>query len=115
MRDRVGGLDVSLFGGEPEAVLRGRPGELLATRDGAICRATGDGAVWIPSLQRRREGERRFAKLPATLALGRARLAGVPALPLAPRPAGRGRPTARSATRSAARSASCTSPSPTGR
>jgi len=34
-----------LFGGQEEHLLRGRPGEVLAQRDGAICRATGDGAV----------------------------------------------------------------------
>ena len=29
------------------------PGTILAQRDGAICRATTDGAVWIPQLRRR--------------------------------------------------------------
>ncbi len=31
--------------------LRGRPGEIIATRNGAICRATVDGAVWITHLK----------------------------------------------------------------
>ncbi|OKI58339.1 hydrogenase maturation protein [Streptomyces sp. MJM1172] len=60
-----------LHGGHPEDRLRGRPGELLATRAGAICRATRDGAVWIPELRARREpGRPAPVKLPAALALG---------------------------------------------
>ncbi|GAA1424883.1 hydrogenase maturation protein [Streptomyces thermospinosisporus] len=72
-----------LHGGHAEHRLRGRPGELLATRAGAVCRATTDGAVWIPELrQRSRPGEPRACKLPATLALaGR-----LPRLPEAPLP-----------------------------
>ncbi|MFF5029548.1 hydrogenase maturation protein [Streptomyces collinus] len=52
--DEVLGHEVFLHGGHPEDELRGRPGELLATRAGAVCRATGDGAVWIPELRPRR-------------------------------------------------------------
>ncbi|MFI7500976.1 hydrogenase maturation protein [Streptomyces sp. NPDC049687] len=60
-----------LHGGHPERVLRGRPGELLATRAGAICRATTDGAVWIPELRPRRlPGRPPTFKLPAVQALG---------------------------------------------
>ncbi|MFJ5547660.1 enoyl-CoA hydratase-related protein [Streptomyces sp. NPDC093225] len=60
-----------LHGGHPEDRLRGRPGELLATRAGAICRATTDGAVWIPELRAPRvPGGPVPVKLPATLALG---------------------------------------------
>ncbi|MFD3923189.1 hydrogenase maturation protein [Streptomyces sp. NPDC058595] len=60
-----------LHGGHAEDTLRGRPGELLATRHGAICRATVDGAVWIPELRpRRRAGGPATFKLPAVLALG---------------------------------------------
>ncbi|MFD9533763.1 hydrogenase maturation protein [Streptomyces sp. NPDC060010] len=74
-----------LHGGRPEYELRGRPGELLATRDGAVCRATTDGAVWIPELRaRRRPGQPAPVKLPATLALAD-RLPPLPELP-APRP-----------------------------
>lgn len=47
-----------LHGGHPEDTLRGKPGELLATRSGAICRATVDGAVWIPELRPRRKARR---------------------------------------------------------
>ncbi|MCC9708356.1 enoyl-CoA hydratase-related protein [Streptomyces sp. MNU76] len=60
-----------LHGGHAEGVLRGCPGELLATRAGAICRATRDGAVWIPELRPRRvPGQPPTFKLPAVRALG---------------------------------------------
>ncbi|MFD3525033.1 enoyl-CoA hydratase-related protein [Streptomyces sp. NPDC058653] len=60
-----------LHGGHADDTLRGRPGELLATRSGAVCRATVDGAVWIPELRARRAaGGPATFKLPAALALG---------------------------------------------
>ncbi|QGV82403.1 hydrogenase maturation protein [Streptomyces ficellus] len=84
--DLLGG-EWFLHGGHPERGLRGRPGELLATRAGAICRATTDGAVWIPELRARTgHGEPRACKLPATVALGD-RLAALPDLPELPLPA----------------------------
>ncbi|MER6071682.1 hydrogenase maturation protein [Streptomyces sp. NPDC001817] len=52
--DELLGREVFLHGGHPEDRLRGRPGELLARRAGAVCRATRDGAVWIPELRPRR-------------------------------------------------------------
>ncbi|MFF3634584.1 enoyl-CoA hydratase-related protein [Streptomyces sp. NPDC002250] len=52
--DELLGREVFLHGGHPEDRLRGRPGELLATRYGAVCRATRDGAVWIPELRPRK-------------------------------------------------------------
>lgn len=70
-----------LHGGHPEDHLRGEPGRVLATRDGAICRATTDGAVWIPELRaRRRPGGPATFKLPAVTALGE-RLPDVPEIP----------------------------------
>jgi putative two-component system protein, hydrogenase maturation factor HypX/HoxX len=86
--DEIGGLGVFLYGGYEEERLRGEPGALIATRDGAICRATGDGAVWIPSLKHTGEGH---FKLPATMVLGPELLAGVPDLLLAPQDASPGR------------------------
>ena len=86
--DEIGGLGVFLYGGYEEEHLRGAPGALLATRDGAVCRATGDGAVWIPSLKRVGDGH---FKLPATIVLGPELLDGVPDLPLAPHSASPGR------------------------
>ncbi|MFB7509244.1 enoyl-CoA hydratase-related protein, partial [Streptomyces broussonetiae] len=53
--DELMGREVFLHGGHPEDRLRGRPGELLATRAGAVCRATRDGAVWIPELRPRKD------------------------------------------------------------
>ncbi|MEU6577598.1 hydrogenase maturation protein [Streptomyces sp. NPDC046805] len=52
--DELLGREVFLHGGHSEDRLRGRPGELLATRAGAVCRATADGAVWIPELRPRK-------------------------------------------------------------
>ena len=88
--DEIGGTGYYLAGGHPEDELRGEPGAILARRDGAICRATSDGAVWIPQLRRRPvdpeprgpggpggpRGPGTF-KVPATLAL-RGSLDGVP-------------------------------------
>ncbi|OQR66018.1 hydrogenase maturation protein [Streptomyces maremycinicus] len=69
--DTLLGGEWYLHGGHPESVLRGRPGELLATRAGAVCRATVDGAVWIPELRPRRlPGRPPTYKLPAVRALG---------------------------------------------
>ena len=51
--DQIGSTEYYLFGGHPEDELRGRPGTIVARRNGAICRATADGAVWIPQLRRR--------------------------------------------------------------
>ncbi|MGW7433505.1 hydrogenase maturation protein [Streptomyces sp. NPDC054861] len=71
VRDVLLGAEWFLHGGHAEDRLRGRPGELLATRAGAVCRATADGAVWIPELRARTGASRpRACKLPATLALG---------------------------------------------
>ncbi|MDX3802651.1 enoyl-CoA hydratase-related protein [Streptomyces sp. AK04-3B] len=69
--DTLLGGEWYLHGGHPESVLRGRPGELLATRAGAVCRATRDGAVWIPELRPRRgPGQPPTFRLPAVRALG---------------------------------------------
>jgi putative two-component system hydrogenase maturation factor HypX/HoxX len=76
--DVIGGSEYFLYGGYGEDHLRGEPGKIIARRDGAICRATVDGAVWIPQLRRRAvPGGPATCKLPATLAL-RGSLAGVP-------------------------------------
>jgi putative two-component system hydrogenase maturation factor HypX/HoxX len=82
--DQIGDTEYYLFGGHPEDELRGRPGTILARRNGAICRATADGAVWIPQLRRRpAPGDPATFKLPATLALRTSpggELDGVPVL-----------------------------------
>ena len=79
--DVIDGAEYFLCGGYEDDRLRGDPGAIIAVRDGAICRATADGAVWIPQLRRRRApGGPGTFKLPATLAL-RGSLAGVPRVP----------------------------------
>jgi putative two-component system hydrogenase maturation factor HypX/HoxX len=67
--DTVAGGEFHLFGVHPERSLRGRPGEIVATRDGAICRATIDGAVWITHLKHADPDGSAPFKLPATRAL----------------------------------------------
>ncbi|MGW7542382.1 hydrogenase maturation protein [Streptomyces sp. NPDC054770] len=79
--DELRGREVFLHGGHPEDELRGAPGELLATRAGAVCRATRDGAVWIPELRpRKNSGDPAPFRRPATDVLAD------PALPESPAP-----------------------------
>ncbi len=77
--DMLYGENYHLYDACAEETLHGEPGEIIAKRDGAICRATRDGAVWIGHLKRKAEGEPEL-KLPATLVLGE-RLADVPEVP----------------------------------
>ncbi len=49
--DELFGLPVFLYGAHYEDGLKGPPGTVIAKRDGAICRATVDGAVWITHLK----------------------------------------------------------------
>jgi putative two-component system hydrogenase maturation factor HypX/HoxX len=69
--DEIAGVDFHLFGVHRERGLRGAPGEIIAQRHGAICRATVDGAVWITQLRRSGPQHDHF-KLPATQALAQA-------------------------------------------
>ncbi len=78
--DTLGGELYYLYDACEEDSLRGKAGEVIARRHGAICRATRDGAVWIGHLKKILPGEKTF-KLPATLALGEA-LAQTPEAPL---------------------------------
>jgi putative two-component system protein, hydrogenase maturation factor HypX/HoxX len=71
--DAIEGTEFDLFGVHREQALRGRAGEIIAQRSGAICRATVDGAVWITHLTRRDTPQETFFKLPATRALALAR------------------------------------------
>jgi putative two-component system hydrogenase maturation factor HypX/HoxX len=78
--DEVCGEAVYLYDAHPEDALRGGPpGTVIARRDGAILRATVDGAVWIGHLKSKSDKEPTL-KLPATMVLG-AKLAGVPGTP----------------------------------
>ena len=80
--DTLLGLPCYLYGAHAEDVLRGTPGEIIATRDGAICRATGDGAAWITHLKQKGIDGEPYFKLPAAYVLGD-RLADVPEVPVA--------------------------------
>ncbi len=62
--DNVCGIECYLFGVWREDKFRGSPKEILAKRDGAICLATSDGAIWITHLK-----ELGGFKLPATYVL----------------------------------------------
>jgi putative two-component system protein, hydrogenase maturation factor HypX/HoxX len=70
--DVINDMEFHLFGAHAEGMLRGRPGEIIARRTGAICRATVDGAVWITHLKRRDRGVERHLKLPAVHGLAQA-------------------------------------------
>ena len=72
--DTIDGKRFHLFGAHPEQALAGPPGAFLAQRNGAVCRATVDGAVWITHLKGQDSATERHFKLPAARALG---LAGV--------------------------------------
>ena len=87
VRDDVLGVPVHLYDAHAEGGLealraRALPGAVIAQRDGAILRATRDGAVWITRLMRT-DGDEPRLKLPAQMVLGD-RLHGVPEAPLAP-------------------------------
>lgn len=68
----LGGLEVYLYGAHEEGSYRGKAGDIVARRDGAVCLATTDGAVWISTLQERCRGNRRGLKLPAAQVLAKA-------------------------------------------
>lgn len=68
--DTLCGQQFLLFDANQAPHLRGnRPGELIARSQGAVCRATIDGAVWIGHLKAKSEQAPPY-KLPATQALG---------------------------------------------
>ncbi len=71
VKDEILGVECYLFGAWREERLKGRPKEIVAKRDGAICLGTVDGAVWISHLKAP-EG----FKLPATYLL-KDRLKGI--------------------------------------
>jgi len=62
--DDILGVPCYLYGVHKEEKFRGKPKEILAKRDGAICLGTVDGAVWITHLK-----ELGGFKLPATYVL----------------------------------------------
>jgi putative two-component system protein, hydrogenase maturation factor HypX/HoxX len=63
--DQIFGLPVFLYGAHREDRLKGAPGAIIARRDGALCRATVDGAIWISHLKLKsetHEGACRYAE-----------------------------------------------------
>lgn len=64
VRDEIRGREYYLYDAKPEKRLSGVPGAVIARCNGAICRATIDGAIWIGHL-RDKQSSHPF-KLPAT-------------------------------------------------
>lgn len=67
--DEINGYEVYLYGPIAEPTLRGTPGELLAIRYDAVCRATSDGAIWIRQLKGKDIPNVPAIKLPAARVL----------------------------------------------
>ncbi|WP_045857120.1 enoyl-CoA hydratase-related protein [Teredinibacter purpureus] len=67
--DTIDGHEIYLFGASPEHQLTGKPGEILAIANGACCRATLDGAVWIRQLKCCDHNQLPAIKLPASCVL----------------------------------------------
>ncbi|WP_435626678.1 hydrogenase maturation protein [Candidatus Ferrigenium straubiae] len=79
--DQLRGDEYYLFDACAEDTLRGsEPGAIIARRNGAICRTTLDGAVWVGHLKRKSDGDLTL-KLPAAMAL-EGQLADIPEAPL---------------------------------
>ncbi len=79
VRTEIAGVSVNAFDAHLGGVA-GRPGQLLAHRDGAVLVGTGKGSVWLGHLKKP-DG----VKLPATIVL-RGRVRGIPLSPVAPYP-----------------------------
>jgi len=67
--DEIYGKPVFMFNAHKESHLTGKAGEIIATANHAICRATVDGAIWIGHLKPKMESDEKAIKLPATLVL----------------------------------------------
>jgi putative two-component system hydrogenase maturation factor HypX/HoxX len=77
VRDKLFGREVRLYDAHAAAKLAGEPGAIIARGDGALARATRDGAVWIGHV---REEHDKALKLPATYVFA-AECANLPAAP----------------------------------
>ncbi len=67
--DEINGSPCYLYNAHLEPTLRGKAGEIIATANHAICRATVDGAIWIGHLKFKSGETCRGIKLPATFVL----------------------------------------------
>jgi putative two-component system hydrogenase maturation factor HypX/HoxX len=79
--DTICGDEYYLYGAHRERNMLGEPGQIVAKRHGAICRAAVDGAVWISHLRKKSKTTERSFKLPATMLLSDA-LREIPESPL---------------------------------
>lgn len=69
--DTILGQEYYLYGAHRESELRGgKPGDIIAQRDGAICRMAIDEAVWISHLRKKGASDQKCFKLPAAMVLG---------------------------------------------
>jgi putative two-component system hydrogenase maturation factor HypX/HoxX len=67
--DEIYGQPVFLYNANKEENLSGKAGEIIATANHAICRATVDGAIWIGHLKPKLASGEKAIKLPATFVL----------------------------------------------
>lgn len=67
--DTIMGEKFYLYGIHEEDNLKGEPGKIIGKRNGAICRATGDGAVWITHMKKKSHECKKCFKLPSTVVL----------------------------------------------
>jgi putative two-component system hydrogenase maturation factor HypX/HoxX len=67
--DEIHGKPVFLFNAHGETRLTGKAGDIIATANHAICRATVDGAIWIGHLKPKPDDGGKGIKLPATFVL----------------------------------------------
>jgi putative two-component system hydrogenase maturation factor HypX/HoxX len=79
VRTEVAGVRVNAFDAYPGDIV-GRPGKIVAHRDGSVLVGTGNGSVWLGHLK-----EPGGVKLPATMVL-RGRLRGIPYAQVGPYP-----------------------------
>lgn len=61
--DKILEQDVFMYNASPDKVLKGPPGQVIATANKAICRATKDGSVWIGHLKRKAVNGQKGIKL----------------------------------------------------
>jgi len=67
--DEIYGQSVFLYNAHKEENLKGKAGDIIATANHAICRATIDGAIWIGHLKPKLASGEKGIKLPAALVL----------------------------------------------
>lgn len=65
--DKIYGERVFLYNAYREANLKGKAGDIIATANHAICRATIDGAIWICHFKPESVSGEQGVKLPAAL------------------------------------------------